>query len=297
MRDTSAPQSDLAPGPLQELTLAVQALHLRAGKPGARRISDAIAEGDYIDTVSHDTVLSILHGRGVTRWSKLQCVVQQLAQWSIDQPDPDTVSRRMHTLWVAAERESRQSSEGTRFNPRVPAEVNEPTLSRAAARGALDDPPSVPAPRGPRSPGHYPRLFDGTAGARSRWASDEMMPTSTVGLAIIFTAYGTQAGASYVLDRDRMFIGRNHSCDIVLDDNTISGTHAQLDCDEGTWFIRDLNSLNGTYVNRARVQLARLSHNDQIHIGSMTFVFLEHTAKHRQDETQPKKHQRRRSHD
>jgi tetratricopeptide (TPR) repeat protein len=79
-------------------------LHRDAGKPGARRISTAIRDHeDMRDTVSHETISAMLRGSGLPKWVKVECVVRQLAEWSVTGLDPDREVRRFHQLWLAAD--------------------------------------------------------------------------------------------------------------------------------------------------------------------------------------------------
>jgi hypothetical protein len=90
-------------GPLRELVLALHDLYRAAGKPGVRVISTRIrAREDLRDTVSHETISAMLRGRGLPRWIKVECVVRQLAEWTVDHIDPDREVRRFHRLWLAA---------------------------------------------------------------------------------------------------------------------------------------------------------------------------------------------------
>ena len=97
------PGEDRLPaGPERDLVEALHELYRRAGKPGLRRITNAIVNGEFRDTVSHETVSDMLNGKNVPRWSKLECVVRQLADWNAPRLDPDTTSARFLPLWEAA---------------------------------------------------------------------------------------------------------------------------------------------------------------------------------------------------
>ena len=61
--------------------------------------------------------------------------------------------------------------------------------------------------------------------------------------------------------------GRHPDSDIFLDDVTVSRRHAEFHRDGGTFTVRDVGSLNGTYVNRERVEAATLSNGDEVQIG------------------------------
>ncbi|WP_433292302.1 FxSxx-COOH system tetratricopeptide repeat protein [Actinoplanes sp. CA-030573] len=93
----------VAEEPTARLAQAIRDLHRDAGKPGLRRISSAIRERDDLkDTVSHQAVSDILRGGSLPRWLKLECVVRQLAAWSVNRPEPDAEVRRFHAMWLAA---------------------------------------------------------------------------------------------------------------------------------------------------------------------------------------------------
>jgi hypothetical protein len=98
------PGEDRLPsGPARELVVALHDLYRGAGRPGLRRIAKAVRDnGDYSDTVSHETVSDMLNGKGVPRWSKLDCVVRQLAIWNAQRRDPEEVAARFLRLWEAA---------------------------------------------------------------------------------------------------------------------------------------------------------------------------------------------------
>jgi tetratricopeptide (TPR) repeat protein len=93
----------LPEGPQRRLVQAIHDLYTAAGRPGVRQISNAVKEReDLRDTVSHETVSSVLRGEGLARWIKLECVIRQLCTWAVTRPDPDTEVRRFHRLWLEA---------------------------------------------------------------------------------------------------------------------------------------------------------------------------------------------------
>lgn len=127
----------LADGPLRELVLALNELHRAAGKPGVRRISTAIRDADLRDTVSHETISAMLRGSGLPKWVKVECVVRQLAAWSVTQPDADHEVRRFHQLWLAADDEPGEA-------PAAP-----PPVSHDFVAPALTGRPDAPILSGP----------------------------------------------------------------------------------------------------------------------------------------------------
>ena len=68
-------------------------------------------------------------------------------------------------------------------------------------------------------------------------------------------------------------IGRDDSCDIVIDDAKVSRAHARLDLQLGQWRVTDLQSSNGTYVNEQRTTTAPLRSGDDLRIGNTTLTF------------------------
>lgn len=100
----SMPGPDLLPpGPLRELVEALHGLYRGAGMPGLRRIKKAVYDGDFVDTVSHEKVSAILHGKGLPGWFKLEPIVRVLATWHTPALDADAEAARFRRLWDAAE--------------------------------------------------------------------------------------------------------------------------------------------------------------------------------------------------
>jgi hypothetical protein len=96
-------EKQLPPGPLRDLTCAIHVLYASAGKPGTRKISEAIrGRDDLPDTVSHEAVRNILLGSQVG-WPKIRCVIEQLSAWAVDVPDPKSEIKRFHELWITVE--------------------------------------------------------------------------------------------------------------------------------------------------------------------------------------------------
>ena len=81
-------------------------------------------------------------------------------------------------------------------------------------------------------------------------------------------------GESFALDDDRMTIGRRPDSDVFLDDVTVSRDHALLVKRGGDYYLDDLGSLNGTYVNRHRIESHRLEDGDELQVGKFKLTFL-----------------------
>ena len=95
------------------------------------------------------------------------------------------------------------------------------------------------------------------------------------GAATLVVTRGPGAGSRFVLDRDVVHAGRHPESSIFLDDVTVSRRHAELARIPGGWLVRDVGSLNGTYVNRQRIEdEAQLSNGDEVQIGRFKLVFL-----------------------
>ncbi len=94
------------------------------------------------------------------------------------------------------------------------------------------------------------------------------------GVGLLVVARGSDEGARFVLERDVTTAGRHPDSDIFLDDITVSRRHAEFVTSGPTTVVRDVGSLNGTYVNRERIDEATLNSGDEVQIGKFKLVFL-----------------------
>ena len=95
------------------------------------------------------------------------------------------------------------------------------------------------------------------------------------GPALVVRSGGGRAGEHFVPQGERTTIGRSPDCDIFLDDVTVSRRHAVLAQGEDGFFIEDQGSLNGTFLNRRRIETAeRLDNGDELQIGKYKLAFL-----------------------
>ena len=90
----------------------------------------------------------------------------------------------------------------------------------------------------------------------------------------LVVVYGDELGRKFELDRPTMIIGRSAGADVRVDHETVSRAHAELVVDGARVELRDLGSMNGTWVNDERVKDARLADHDLIKIGTTIFKFL-----------------------
>ncbi len=94
------------------------------------------------------------------------------------------------------------------------------------------------------------------------------------GPALVVRSGGGRAGESFIPSGERTTIGRSPDCGIFLDDVTVSRRHAVLTQRDGRFFIEDQGSLNGTFLNRRRIESAELADGDEVQIGKYRLTFL-----------------------
>lgn len=99
---------------------------------------------------------------------------------------------------------------------------------------------------------------------------------STEGGALVIRSGGGRSGESFGIEGERMTIGRSPDANVFLDDVTVSRNHALLVRRRDGLYIDDLGSLNGTYVNRRRIESHKLQDGDELQVGKYKLTFLEH---------------------
>jgi pSer/pThr/pTyr-binding forkhead associated (FHA) protein len=95
------------------------------------------------------------------------------------------------------------------------------------------------------------------------------------GPVLVVRSGGGIAGQTFHPPEGKTLIGRSPECQIFLDDVTVSRRHAELERAGETFTIRDLGSLNGTYVNRRRIESTVLADDDEVQIGKYRLTFLQ----------------------
>jgi hypothetical protein len=103
--------------------------------------------------------------------------------------------------------------------------------------------------------------------------ADALEDLGIKGPALVVRSGGGRAGETFHPEGETT-IGRSPDCGIFLDDVTVSRKHAVLTERDGGFFIVDQGSLNGTFVNRKRVESAQLEDGDELQIGKYRLSFL-----------------------
>ncbi|MDX6399535.1 MAG: hypothetical protein QOF27_141 [Gaiellaceae bacterium] len=103
--------------------------------------------------------------------------------------------------------------------------------------------------------------------------ADALEDLGITGPALVVRSGGGRAGETFHPERETT-IGRSPDCGIFLDDVTVSRKHAVVTERDGSFFVEDQGSLNGTFVNRKRVESAQLDDGDELQIGKYRLTFL-----------------------
>ncbi len=107
-------------------------------------------------------------------------------------------------------------------------------------------------------------------------STGELRPVedANVGGSLVIRSGGGRVGQVFPLRGERMTIGRTPEADVFLDDVTVSRDHASLVHRQGAWHLEDSGSLNGTYVNRHRIDTHLLEDGDEVQVGKYRLAFL-----------------------
>jgi hypothetical protein len=103
----------------------------------------------------------------------------------------------------------------------------------------------------------------------------DLEPVVADGAALVIRSGGGRSGESFTIAGERMTIGRSPEAEVFLDDVTVSRNHALLVKRRDGLYIDDLGSLNGTYVNRRRIESHKLLDGDELQIGKYKLTYLE----------------------
>ncbi|HZU74831.1 MAG TPA: FHA domain-containing protein [Acidimicrobiales bacterium] len=100
------------------------------------------------------------------------------------------------------------------------------------------------------------------------------VPAISEGTGMLVVKRGPNAGSKYLLEQKVTKVGRHPDSDILLDDITVSRRHAEFVPGPEGYLVRDVGSLNGTYLNRERIDEAELTSGDEVQIGKFKLVYL-----------------------
>jgi pSer/pThr/pTyr-binding forkhead associated (FHA) protein len=111
---------------------------------------------------------------------------------------------------------------------------------------------------------------DGADLAPADQAAVEALPE---GSALLVVLRGPNAGSRFLLDTESVSAGRHPESDIFLDDVTVSRRHAEFRRTADGFVVADVGSLNGTYVNRDRIDEVILRNGDEVQVGKYRLVY------------------------
>ncbi|MGE9807534.1 FHA domain-containing protein [Janibacter sp. G1551] len=135
--------------------------------------------------------------------------------------------------------------------------------------------PARQDPATQRIPGTDPSTFEAPRDTDAFLTRDEQATVDALrpGTALLIVLRGPNTGARFLLDDAEVTSGRGPDSDIFLDDVTVSRKHAVFSRGDQAFSVRDVGSLNGTYVNRERIDSADLRTGDEVQIGKFRLVF------------------------
>jgi hypothetical protein len=93
------------------------------------------------------------------------------------------------------------------------------------------------------------------------------------GVGMLVVTRGPNSGSKFALDTELTTAGRHPDSDIFLDDITVSRRHAEIQHTPSGYVVRDVGSLNGTYLNRERVEEGALADGDELQVGTFKLLF------------------------
>ncbi len=124
----------------------------------------------------------------------------------------------------------------------------------------------------PTLPADGPEAVDSPDAANDEIQLDGADLPSDLGVLVV--KRGQNAGSRFTLTKATTTAGRHPESDIFLDDVTVSRRHVEIVAGPNGFLVRDIGSLNGTYLNRERIDEAALANGDELQIGKFKLVFL-----------------------
>ena len=172
----------------------------------------------------------------------------------------------------------RPNPDGARFCSYCGTQLTAPVPPGSGFPGAAGGTGGYPAAGSPDRPGKTTSTI--SLGRTDDDLGDDLFPDSASfgalppGSALLLVMRGPNAGSRFRLDGDLTTAGRHPDSDIFLDDVTVSRRHAEFYRNGARFTVRDVGSLNGTYVNRERIEEAELVGGDEVQIGKFRLLFL-----------------------
>jgi pSer/pThr/pTyr-binding forkhead associated (FHA) protein len=105
-------------------------------------------------------------------------------------------------------------------------------------------------------------------------ATDLLGEALPAGFALLVVQHGPNSGSRFLLDKEVTTAGRHPDSDIFLDDVTVSRRHAEFTRTDDGFVVTDAGSLNGTYLNRERIERAIVGNGDEVQVGKFRLVFF-----------------------
>ena len=121
-------------------------------------------------------------------------------------------------------------------------------------------------------------MLEGAATVDEPTTELEIQATLILHPAVLVVTQGPTAGSRFELSETRVTVGRHPDSDIFLDDITVSRRHAEVYRDGLVQHVKDMGSLNGTYLNSRRVEDAGLKNSDELQVGRFKLVFYDGTS-------------------
>jgi hypothetical protein len=178
----------------------------------------------------------------------------------------------------------RPNPDDARFCSNCGAPLARASQPGVMGQGPLGQGPLGPLGQGPIGQGRPPRPGETTSTLSLNrdepdygddlYADPASVVQLPVGSAVLHVLRGPNAGSTFRLDGDLTTAGRHPDSDIFLDDVTVSRRHAEFYRESGRFTVRDVGSLNGTYVNGSRIEETELVANDEVQIGKFRLKFL-----------------------
>jgi len=137
-----------------------------------------------------------------------------------------------------------------------------------------NDGPGVPPERSPETTSVFRADFLSEVEPSTTEQSVSGVEALPAGSALLVVKRGPNAGSRFLLDRATTSAGRHPDSDIFLDDVTVSRQHAEFHRTGDTFTVTDSGSLNGTYVNRDRIDTVHLTDGDEVQVGKYRLVFF-----------------------